>query len=1002
MNKPLSGFYCEMAGCGGKQSGLIKRTGYPKPLVRNTDDSAASVAGGMFAEKRFEGNAHTISCRCSILPSIMRAMSIEPGTKLGPYQILEPIGAGGMGEVHKATDTRLNRTVAIKVLPIHLSQNAEMRLRFEREAKAIAALNHPHICTLYDVGRQGDLDFLVMEYLEGETLAQRLTRGPLPLEEALDVAIAIADALEKAHGQGITHRDLKPGNVMLTTRGAKLLDFGLAKLKQPVETPRQVSTTTPTSGTTIQGTLLGTLPYMAPEQFEGKDADARTDLFAFGSMLHEMVTGRRAFEGKSQALLIAAIVSTDPEPLSKTVPDAPAALQYVVTRCLAKDPEQRMQTAWDVMSQLRWIAEGQGVATVAPAAISRQARLVPLALGLVLLLIAAMARPAIRYLEGAAPPEVSRFLVNVPDMPVAEAAAISPDAQWIAYSARDGGTTALFVRPINSIAPQKMPGTEGAGRLFWSPNSKSIAFFAGGQLKRVEAAGGAPQNICETADMLGGAWNTADIIVFGSSKGLQRVLAAGSVPAPITPGAGADKGANPREPYFLPDGRHYLYLAGSDKTAAIYAGALDSTESQRLVAADSNAVYAEPGYLLYHQDGTLYAHPFSSKKLSLTGDAIRIADKIPLGSTHAGAFGASETGVLIYRNDAPVLSSTGSAAPAGGNFINTPLLWLDRSGKKLEQRAEPAGWAGVDLAPDGKRIAIHRHDSGGGDVQIFESGKENPDKLTFDVTQDNSSPVWSPDGKRIAFASRRDGKWGLYVKSADNTGIEELLASGDSPLLPMSWAPDGTLVYTTTGKGTSGDIWKLPLTRDKQPKVFLSTPADERTPQVSPDGKWIAYSSNETGMSEIYIRPFPEGPGKIQVSVAGGVFPRWRHDNKELYFMSLVSIGSMMAVSLSTRGAEIHKEGDPHVLFQTGFILGTHSSGPYHAYAVTVDGQRFLIPQIDSIETGLRGRASETVTIVTGAQAAVYADRHASVATAVSSAAPINVVLHWTSMLPKK
>jgi Tol biopolymer transport system component/predicted Ser/Thr protein kinase len=904
-----------------------------------------------------------------------------------------------MGEVYKAVDTRLNRTVAVKVLPTHYSESAEFRRRFEREAQTIAALNHPHICTLYDVGRQGNTDFLVMEYLEGETLAQRIARSPLPLDEALQVAVAIADALDKAHGQGVTHRDLKPGNVMLTESGAKLLDFGLAKLKQDPQSSRSPSTNPPNSDTTVPGTIMGTMQYMAPEQLEGKEADARADLFAFGAILYEMVTGKKAFEKRSQTLLIAAIVSADPEPVSKIQPTAPPALDYIVKRCLVKDPEQRLQTAFDLLCQLRWIAEGgakTGIPAPHAAMLRRRGRAARLLLAVAALLVAVFAVPAFLYLRGDQPSEDTRFFVSVPDMSVPEAVSISPDGRWIAYSARDGGSSLVFVRPLGSEVPQKLAGTEGAGRLFWSPDSRTIAFFAGGKLKKVEASDGPPQNICETQDLLGGTWNSDGVILFASSKGLQRVQAVGGEPVPVA----AQRGAESREPYFLPDGRHYLYVNGSAQAgSAIYAGSLDSTETTRLVAAQSNAIYAEPGYIFYHREGTLYAHPFNAKKLALTGEAIRIADKIPYGATGAGAFAASHNGVLVYRNN-----PQGAPTPGGGsntsNIPSMPLLWLDRSGAKVAQAAAPASWAGPSLSPDGKRAAIHRHDPDGGDVWIFEAGQDTPSKFTFDASQDNSMPVWSPDGTRIAFGSRRNGKWGIYLKLADNTHNEELQFESDSLVMPMSWSPDGRLlVYWSSDAKTSGDVWALPLTGEKKPFAILQSPADERHPQVSPDGKWIAYTSNETGRSEIYIKAFPEGPAKIQVSVNGGLFPRWRRDGKELYFLNPISASAMLASDIRVTGSSIQREV-PHLLFQSGFVNGPHAGGSYFAYDVSANGQRFLMAELENIIAGIRGRAGGPGTTTAATiLATISADRHAGLAP--SAAVPIAVVLNWTSLLKK-
>src|SRR5262245_7033306 len=494
------------------------------------------------------------------------------GRSLGPYQILAKLGEGGMGEVYKATDTRLNRTVAIKVLRPQAIGDIERQHRFEREAQVIASLNHPNICTLYDVGKHGELDFLVMEYLEGETLADRLRRGPMPLDESLNVGIAVADALEKAHGNGVIHRDLKPANVMLTAGGAKLLDFGLAKLQPQAD--RSLSPSTPASApsgaliTTIPGAVLGTPQYMAPEQLEGIDADARTDLFAFGAVLYEMITGRRAFQGKSQPHLIAAILSVHPEPISKSQAAAPPALDFLIGRCLAKEPEQRLQTATDLLCELRWIAEGGtqvGVMTpIAPG--GGRTRQIQVAIAAITVLVASASSFVLLTGRSAEPREDTRFLISVPEMPDPAAASISSDGRWIAFSARDGSSTALFVRPIGIEVAKVLPGTEGAGRVFWSADSQWIGFFAGGKLKKVQPEGGPTQNICETIDLLGASWNTEGVILFASTKGLHRVLAAGGEPSPIETANGTARQIR-REPVFLPDGRHYLFLSGAAERA---------------------------------------------------------------------------------------------------------------------------------------------------------------------------------------------------------------------------------------------------------------------------------------------------------------------------------------------------------------------------------------------------------------------------------------------------
>jgi Tol biopolymer transport system component len=629
--------------------------------------------------------------------------------------------------------------------------------------------------------------------------------------------------------------------------------------------------------------------------------------------------------------------------------------------------------------------------------------LILLALAVVLLLATMLVRPAYRYFAASESPDQLRFLLNLPDTPVPEAVAVSPDGSSIAYAARDAGSSSIFVRSIDALATRKLPGTEGAGRLFWSPNGRSLAFFAGGQLKRVDVIAGTTHNICETSDLLGGSWNSSDVILFASSNGLQRVPAAGGQPVALSTAGVSEKGGQ-REPHFLPDGRHYLYLSGTPgKDAAIYGGELDSTSAVRVVETNSNPVYAAPGYLLYHREGTLYAQPFKASSLSLSGEPIRIADKIPFSETGAGAFAASQTGILIFRNTPPPPPVVGGRGAA--TVGEAPLVWVDGSGKTIQRLGEEAAWLGVDLAPDGKRAAVHRHDGEGGDVWIFEPGLANPTKLTFDASQDNSSPIWSPDGK-IAFGSRRSGKWGLYMKLADNTGGEKLLQESESPIVPMSWSRDGkVLVYTTSGSKTAGDIWTLSLTGEKaEAAPFLQSTADERNPQLSPDGRWIAYSSNSSSRSEIYIRPFPSGPGLIQVSVNGGVFPRWRGDGKALYFMSLVSLGNLMVVDLNVRGAEIAKAADPSVVFQTGFLDSAHTGGNSHAYAVAANGQRFLLSHIENAETSTSFRVGRGNTIPPAIQRAIvtaYIDRHAAQSAAVSSTAPINVVLNWTSSLHK-
>lgn len=920
-------------------------------------------------------------------------MTITAGSRLGPYQVIAAIGAGGMGEVYKASDTRLNRTVALKVLPAHLSDDPDRRYRFDREAQTIASLNHPHICTLYDIGQEGSTGFLVMEYLEGDTLATRLTRGAIAVDEAMTIAIAVADALEKAHAHGVTHRDLKPGNIMLTPSGAKLLDFGLAKVQERVERPSSSALRAAKSPATTPGMILGTMQYMAPEQLEGAVADARTDIFAFGMVLYEMLTGRRAFEGKSQPHLIAAILSVDPDPPSKLQPAVPPALDFLISRCLAKDPERRLQTATDLLAELQWIVDSGGHAGLFARQTTLTWRTMLVRGGLAAAVLAAAAFIGVAVAPSTPADRHSmRFLVDVRDMPLADALAISPDGKTIAYTAQDGGAPAVFVRPLAADPPKKLPGTEGAGALFWSPDGAFIGFFAGGELKKVDALGAAVQNICETPDLLGGTWNAAGEILFASSKGLQRVAAIGGSPMPVPTAANERRIA----PQFLPDGRHYLYLSlpQNEKDAGVRVGSVDTAESTPVLGVRSNAVYVEPGYLLYHRNGTLFAQQFDAAKAALKGDPVRVADRLPYQSTGQGAFAASDTGVLLFRNDPRAADADATTPALTGD--EPPLAWIDRSGK-FERFAAAGRWIGVDLSPDGRRIAAHRHEAGGGDIWIFERDQETPSRFTFDAAQDNSMPLWSPDGTRIAFSSHRAAKWALYVKAADNTRDAELLSESDMPIAPMSWSPDGTrLLYRTAAARTGGDIWSVPLSGDRQPAPVLATLADERSAQVSPDGKWLAYSSNESGRSEIYIKPFPDGAGRIQVSVNGGVYPRWRRDGREIYFMSLVALGAMQSSQIQVNGAVIQR-AVPERLFQTAFISQFHPNGQAHAYAVDADGRRFLIPQVESPNVAT-GAATGINSAVAAVLPAVMTDRRGGSSTA-DSHLPLTVVLDWTAAL---
>ena len=926
-------------------------------------------------------------------------MSLQPGTKIGSYEILASISSDQHGEVYKAADTQ-QRTVAIKVLSSQFSEDAGHRQRFDREAQMIASLKHPHICLLYDVGHENGMDYVVMEYLQGETLAEQLKRGPLPLEKALKISIAMADALDKAHRQGVTHRCLQPSTVMITPEGVKLLDFGLARLTHSPEWPVSASTV-PTSIGSIPGAIAGATAYTAPEQYEGKNTDARTDIFAFGAILYEMLTGKKAFDGKTPMMLAAAVLSADPEAPSKLQTAVPPQLDYIVTRCLAKNPRQRMQTAWDVMGQLRWIVErGTESAPVLKQEQKRE-KLVWACAALAVLLAILLLLPAYRYFNVSAEPHEVHFLISniglTPGPGGATPPIVSPNGRWIASSR--GTTRGLDAISLGSVTMQILLPDQAIGSAFWSPDSRSIAFFEDGMLKKAEVAGGPSQNICEAAPPIGfGTWSSQGIILFSSGGVIYRVLAAGGQPVAITSLDQSQQETEHLAPYFLPDGHHYLYLAVSSQPAAsaIYVGLLDSKERTRLFASDSRAIYVAPGYVLFNRGTTVYAQPFDTGRLALMGEPIRVADGVPptllqtgvmsATLTRSASFGASQTGVMSYRTGAdPSIPSAGNA----GGVPDRALIWFDRSGVRSGQVGTAAGYGGVDLSPDGKRLAVHRHENAGGDNWILESttGTIQPQRLTFDAAQDNSMPIWSPDGKEIAFGSRRNGKWGLYVKPADGATSEQLLFESDLPKMPMSWSPDGkSLVFWSEDPKTRGDVWMIPLTGDKKPVAILQAPANERNPQVSPDGKWIAYSSSQSGRGEIYIKPFPNGPGQWQVSTEGGSVPRWRRDSKELYFVG--PSGSIMASEIRTSGSSV-QPGVPRTLFTIPNNPGIPHPTDYLVYAVSADGQRFLIPQPVGVGGG-GGSLADTIASVTD-QGGFSAGTNS-----------ITVVLNWPSMLKRK
>jgi serine/threonine protein kinase len=870
-------------------------------------------------------------------------MTLERATRLGPYEILHAIGSGGMGEVYRARDTRLERTVAIKVLPGQVASDPESRARFEREARTIAGLKHPHICTLYDLGHHEGTDFLVMELLEGDTLAARLASGPLPLDEVLRYGVQIADALAGAHRQGIVHRDLKPANIFLARSGApsglpvvKLLDFGLAKAaigfagagvpRKPGGSGDLATREQPLTGT---GSILGTLQYMAPEQLEGKEADFRTDFFAFGAVLYEMATGKKAFGDGSQASIITAIMSSSPPAISALQALTPPVVDRIVLKCLAKDPEARWQSAQDLRDALKWAAEESWPGPAGPSKGTPKGReRLAWAIGA----IATVAAIVLAMLHLRVTPSVQntsmRFSIPLPMPPDVlgggSSLSLSPDGTQLVYlgDASGGRPPVLWLRSLDSLEARPLPGTENGVEPFWSPDGRFIAFFAGAKLRKIDASGGHAQAICDAPDGEGGTWNRAGVILFAPSpsSGLYRVSASGGDATAVTVPDQSRQEKYHQHPQFLPDGEHFLYVAGPQGTA--YVGSLGSTEPKRLFESDSKILFAPPDWLLFVRGDALRAQRFDAERLQLSGESIPIANGVRASPVSGRAtFSISENGILAYR------STTGPSA--------SQLRWFDQSGTPI-QSIEPSGpYRNFDLAPDGRRVAVSRFDATTAyDVWILDWTRGTSSRLPFDKSIE-ADPVWSPDGRRVTFARNRLGHFDIFERAADGLGEETPLLATANDEWPEDWSRDGRfLAYVSAAQGPS-DLYVLPLHGDRKPIPVATTPFSEDEPHFSYDGRWIAYNSTESGKPEVFVMPFPPTGRRWQVSTAGGAQPRWRSDGKELYYLGLD--GRLMAVDVAL-GATA-ESGPPRVLFETGVNV----SSALDQYVVTSDGKRFLI-----------------------------------------------------------
>ena len=849
-------------------------------------------------------------------------MIIAAGTRLGPYEIVAPLGAGGMGEVWRGRDTRLERSVAIKILPAEFAQNAQFKLRFEREAKTISQLNHPHICTLYDVGD----NYLVMELLEGESLAEKLARGALPLDQVIRYGIEIAEALEKAHKAGVVHRDLKPGNIMITKSGAKLLDFGLAK-PEPVAA---ADFSTEMRPLTAEGMIVGTLNYMAPEQLEGRSVDARSDIFALGAVLYEMASGKRAFHGNSKASLIASILTAEPQPVSAIQPMTPVTFDRVVRTCLQKDPDQRLQSAHDVATELRWITEST------PARGARRPHYLAWAIAALLAVLCAIL--IIRPRRQTSDEHLMRFVITPPAGAAfnfagrdAGPVTVSPNGHRIAFVATTAdGAKQLYVRNIDSVASQPLLGTIGASYPFWSADSENLGFFADGKLKRVAATGGPVTTLCDATSGRGGTWNREGTILFTPAQydALYRVPSSGGEPTAVTNLDRANLQLSHRWPSFLADGDHFVYLRFSSEVAragtqSIYLASLKEPRSALLLRANSQAVYVDPGYLLYILEGNLMALPFDARRLRPAGGPFPIAEHVQTyKNTASGVFSASSNGVLAYQE-------------AGSPPISH-LTWYDRHGNVLGTVGRPDDYEDPRLSPDSRRIAITRRDpdTGISNIWLYDVQSSAPTRFSYVPTFDHI-PNWSPDGKQIVFDSNRSGASDIYLKAFG--GEEELLHHTANAEQPTDWSRDGsTIVFQTLDPSTKWDLWALSLP-SRRTAPLLRGPANEKEGQISPDGKWIVYSSDESGRPDVYVSRFPSMTGRWQISSTGGggSQPRWRRDGKEIFFLS--ADRKMMAAEVHSEGSDFLAEV-PQPLFQTR----ARYTGE-RCYDVSADGQRFVI-----------------------------------------------------------
>jgi eukaryotic-like serine/threonine-protein kinase len=859
------------------------------------------------------------------------------GETIAHYRITAKLGQGGMGEVYRATDTKLDREVALKILPPAFAADAGRMARFEREAKILASLNHPNIAAIYGVEERA----LVMELVDGAS-----PQGPMAFEDAWKIALQMADALEYAHEKGVIHRDLKPANVKVTPEGVvKLLDFGLAKAFSGQDSDAQAearATDSPTLtlGATVAGAIMGTAAYMPPEQAKGKKADKRADIWSWGVVLYELLTGDRMFKGDDVADTLAQVLTKEPD-----LERVPERVRRLLRRCLEKDPKRRLRD----IGEARWLAEEGGAGSPAQAAsLPHTGRrwAWPGVAGVLALGAAALA--FVHFRESPPERQVLQYTLPAPEKARnVQQFAISPNGHYLVIRA----SGELWVRAMDSLQAQPLAGTDGAIYPFWSPDSRYIGFFADGKLKKISVNGGPAQPLCD-ANGRGGTWNNGGVILFGNlNVGIMRVPAAGGDSVPVT----KPESVQHRNPTFLPDGRHFLYAATQGKENGVYLGSLDSKETRRIVPDPSVAEYFD-GHILFVRGGTLMAQPVDPKSFEAKGDLFPVAPEQVSAGLNPGdyLFSASGNGVLIYQT--------------GGSGTGQRHLWFDRAGKNLGAVGGTVRSQNTfALSPDGKRVVIEgvAQQSGNSDLWITDLEHSNREsRFTFDAYS-NRNPVWSPDGSKVAFASSRGGVYNLYQRASNGTGQDELLFESKESKLPWDWSRDGRFIIFLVQGPKANDLWVLPVTADKKPFPLLQSEFNKFHGQLSPDGKWLAYASVESGHSEVYVVPFPPGPdsgaakppaGKWQVSTAGGAQPRWRGDGKELFYLALD--GKLMAVEVKAT-AQSFDRGAPQALFDAHSDVAVTTAGAW-GYAPAADGKRFLI----ATSAGERGEAPPLTVVV--------------------------------------